>query len=104
MFVYTNATWGGALLTRKTTDGYCFLIGETAFTLKQKLRRVGEASSVEAEYIAQATAGKGALWTRGLCSELQMTVADAKPQLFADNQVLLLWQRIVVFLPGLSKL
>lgn len=53
---YTGSDWAGDIPTRKSTGGYVFKVGDGRFSWKVKLQSVVAASSVEAEYIAQAQA------------------------------------------------
>ena len=81
---FTDADWGGDLETRKSTSGYIFLFGSTAVTWKTKLQSIVAASTLEAEYIAQAFCVREAIWLRKLIKDfgLKQKCIPIK----ADNQ------------------
>ena len=60
----------GDLDERKSTTGYAFYLGSTAFTWSSKKQPVVALSSCEAEYIASSSAVCEALWLRNLLKEL----------------------------------
>jgi hypothetical protein len=69
---YSDADWAGDTTSRKSTGGYVFTIGRTAFSWQSKLQSVVAASSTEAEYIAMAQAAREALWVRKIAAELKI--------------------------------
>src|SRR5947209_479884 len=49
---YTDSDWGGDLVTRKSTSGYCFLLNNNIISWNSALQKIIALSSIEAEYIA----------------------------------------------------
>lgn len=82
---YTDSDWAGDTLTRKSRSGYVFQIGNVSLSWKSKQQSVVAASSVEAEYIAQAQAVREALWIRGMCQEFGLMDDKVPVTLYADN-------------------
>ena len=85
VFGYSDSDWGGDLSTRKSTSGYVFTFGGTAFSWKSKLQTVVAASSTEAEYVAHALAVKEALWIRWIVNELGLTNGKVQMKIFSDS-------------------
>lgn len=81
---YTDADWAGDKETRKSTGGFVFTVGGTAFVWNSKRQSIVASSSVESEYIAQARCVKEALWIRKLLKDFE----DETPtiEIRADNQ------------------
>jgi len=78
-----GADWGGDVEMRKSTSRYVFLISGTALSWKSSLQKVVAASSMEAEYIAQAFCNREALWTSTL---YRVFGYEPKPiRVYADN-------------------
>lgn len=59
---YTDSDRAGDALSRKSRRGYVFHISRTAFSWKSKRQSVGDASSVEAEYISKSYTVRDAIW------------------------------------------
>ncbi|XP_048634844.1 secreted RxLR effector protein 161-like [Brassica napus] len=49
---YSDSDWGGDVDDRKSTSGFVFFIGETAFTWMSKRQPIVTLSTCEAEYVA----------------------------------------------------
>ena len=49
---YTDADWGGNLITRRSTTGYIFFFNNTPISWASKLQKTTALSSYEAEYMA----------------------------------------------------
>lgn len=49
---YSDSDWGRDLDERKSTTGYCFLIGDAAFTWSSKKQAIVTLSTCEADYVA----------------------------------------------------
>ena len=82
---YTDASWAGDELTRKSLSGYIFKLNGAAISWKSKLQSMVAASSMEAEYIAQSFAIKEALWLRSLFIDLDCMKQVSFIRLHADN-------------------
>lgn len=81
---YSDSDWGGDLDDRKSTSGYCFNFGNTAFSWSSKKQSIVALSTCEAEYVAAASSACQAIWLRYLMS--QICVPQKKPmKIFVDN-------------------
>eukprot|EP00171_Calliarthron_tuberculosum_P003421 IDg3421t1 len=58
---YTDSDWGGCTTSRKSTNGYVFLMSGGSVSWKSKKQSCVAQSSSDAEYIALATAVKEAI-------------------------------------------
>lgn len=81
---YTDADWAGDKEERKSTGGFVYLIGGTAFAWSSKRQSVVAASSLEAEYISQARTVREGLWIRKL--QMDFGIDDTPILIRADNQ------------------
>ncbi|CAO2836221.1 unnamed protein product [Amaranthus hypochondriacus] len=70
LYGYSDSDWAGDQDERKSTSGYAFYLGSTAFTWSSKKQSVVALSSCEAEYIAASSAVCEAIWLRNLLQEL----------------------------------
>ncbi len=70
---------------RKSVGGYVFKQAGAAITWRSTKQEIVAQSSMEAEYIALAEAGKEALWIRKLQSEIFPNVKNPT-KIFEDNQ------------------
>ncbi|XP_052287365.1 uncharacterized mitochondrial protein AtMg00810-like [Citrus sinensis] len=69
---YSDIDWGGDLNDRKSTTGFVFLMGNTAFTWMSKKQPIVTLSTCEAEYVAATSSVCHAIWLRNLLKELCM--------------------------------
>ncbi|KAL0541198.1 hypothetical protein IC582_021237 [Cucumis melo] len=64
---YCDSDWAGDTNDRKSTSGYVFFIGNTAFTWSSKKQPIATLSTTcEAEYVATASCICHAIWLRNL--------------------------------------
>jgi Reverse transcriptase (RNA-dependent DNA polymerase) len=63
---YSDADWAGDVGQRRSTTGYAFLLCGGAVSWQSKYQRTIAQSTVEAEYMAAASATKEAIWLRSL--------------------------------------
>ena len=66
LFGYSDSDWGGDQDERKSTTGYVFFLGSTAFSWTSKKQSIVALSSCEAEYVAVASTVCEAIWLRNL--------------------------------------
>lgn len=77
---------------RKSTSGYVFLMNGTAITWRSKKQPIVTTSSMEAEFIALASATKEALWIRKLENEL-LNETNVPTVIMEDNQACIRFSR-----------
>ncbi|KAA0050234.1 putative copia-type polyprotein [Cucumis melo var. makuwa] len=63
---YCDSDWVGDTNDRKSTSGYVFFIGNTAFTWSSKKQPIVTLSTCEAEYVVAASCVCHAVWLRNL--------------------------------------
>ncbi|KAG6407407.1 hypothetical protein SASPL_130398 [Salvia splendens] len=67
---YSDSDWAGDNDDRKSTSGYVFYMGDTAFTWMSKKQPIVTLSTCEAEYVAATFSVCHAVWLRSLLAEL----------------------------------
>ncbi|XP_020266632.1 uncharacterized protein LOC109842134 [Asparagus officinalis] len=82
---YSDSDWGGDQDERKSTTGYVFYLGSTAFSWTSKKQGVVALSSCEAEYVAAASTVCEAIWLRNILKELDHPQEDSTV-IFVDNK------------------
>ena len=69
---YSDSDWEGDLDDRKSTTGFAFFMGDTAFTWSSKKQPIVNLSTCEAEYVAASSTVWHAPWLRNLLNEIFM--------------------------------
>eukprot|EP00252_Welwitschia_mirabilis_P002409 TRINITY_DN1235_c0_g1_i6.p1 TRINITY_DN1235_c0_g1~~TRINITY_DN1235_c0_g1_i6.p1 ORF type:complete len:1428 (+),score=264.56 TRINITY_DN1235_c0_g1_i6:585-4868(+) len=82
---YTDADWAGCPDDRRSTTGYCTILGGNLVTWRSKKQSVVARSSAEAEYRAMAQGICELLWLRKLMEELQLSSMESLC-LYCDNK------------------
>jgi hypothetical protein len=82
---YTDADRAGCLDDRKSTSGYCTLVGGNLVSWRSKKRSVVARSTAEAEFRAMASGLCELMWLRILLAELHLC-CGLPLQLYCDNQ------------------
>jgi hypothetical protein len=83
--VYSDADWAGDPTDRRSTTGYCFLLGDSLISWRSKKQSVVTHSSTEAEYRALADTTSELLWLRWLLHDMGVSQTFSSP-IFCDNR------------------
>jgi len=81
----TDADFAGDTSDRKSTAGYCFWIGDTAFSWSSKKESTVATSTTEAEYIALYLASQQAAWIRQFYKQIGLAL-DSPIVIWCDSQ------------------
>ncbi|KAM1738452.1 hypothetical protein ACFX11_014268 [Malus domestica] len=82
---YSDSDWAGDSDDRKSTTGFVFFIGDTAFTWMSKKQPIITLSTCEAEYVAVTACVCHAIWLRNLLKELSMP-QEEPTKIYVDNK------------------
>ncbi|KAJ4788299.1 polyprotein [Rhynchospora pubera] len=82
---YTDSDWCGDIDDRKSTAGFVFYMGDTAFTWVSKKQPIVTLSTCEAEYVAASSCVCHALWLRKLLKEMNFA-RDKPTEIRVDNK------------------
>ena len=82
---FSDADWAGNPTDRKSTTGYCFLLGSSLISWRSKKQTHVARSNIEAEYRALADTTSELLWLQWLLKDLDVSTSSATP-LYCDNQ------------------
>jgi hypothetical protein len=94
---YSDNDWGGDVDDRKSTTGFVFYLGNSAFSWSSKKQPIVTLSSTcEAEYVAATSSVCHAIWLRKLLKELHMPQVDAK-EIYLHNKSALALAKNPVF-------
>ena len=82
---YSDSDWAGDIITRRSTSGYVFQLGQSTISWCSKKQQTVAKSSTEAEYVALSIAVQEVIWLRRLLSDLCVDVSAATVMM-EDNQ------------------
>lgn len=82
---YTDSDWCGDIDDRKSTSGYVFFMGDTAFTWLSKKQPIVTLSTCEAEYVAASWCVCHAIWLRNLLGKFEQQQLGAT-EIRIDNK------------------
>ena len=82
---FSDSDWAGDIVTRRSTSGYVFKLGQSTISWSSKRQQTVAKSSTEAEYVALAMATQEVVWLRRLLSDLGIDTS-APTELREDNQ------------------
>jgi len=85
---YCDGDWAGCQLGRKSTSGYCILLGSSPISWKSKKQGVVTRSSAEAKYRAIAVATCEVTWLLSLLKDLGFSTLQPAT-LYCDNKAAL---------------
>ena len=85
LHAFSDADWAGDLTDRRSTTGYCFLLGSSLISWRNKKQTFVARSNTEVEYRALANTISELLWLRWLLKNLGVSTSSATP-LYYDNQ------------------
>src|SRR5436189_5892955 len=81
---YLDANFAACKVTRKSTDGYIFMLNEGPISWSSKRQSTVALFTIEAEYYALSQAVKEATWLRKLFTDLGLHTATAKIPISID--------------------
>ena len=87
---------------RKSTSGFCVILGPNLFTWGSKKQSVVARSSTESEYRAFASAASELVWIQLLLHEIGIDLQSSSPILWCDNMSAQALSSILFFMPELS--
>lgn len=82
---YTDADWAGAVLDRRSTSGYCTLLGGNLVTWRSKKQSVVSRSSAESEFRSMALGICELLWLKIILEDLKVKW-EGPIRLYCDNK------------------
>ncbi|OIT32756.1 retrovirus-related pol polyprotein from transposon tnt 1-94 [Nicotiana attenuata] len=74
--IYSDSDWAGCTATRRSTTGFCILLGDNLISWSAKKQPTVARSSTEAEYRALAVAAAEATWLQYLLRDLGVFLAS----------------------------
>jgi len=80
---YTDSDWAGDSLTRRSTSGYCFYIGQGTISWSCKKQPTVALSSTEAEYRGLMNSTCESIWIRKFLKDVGIHIPQAC--IFSDN-------------------
>ncbi|CAM8880974.1 unnamed protein product [Rhodiola kirilowii] len=93
---YCDADWAACPKTRRSTTGFCVLIGDSLVSWKTMKQAIVSRSSAESEYRAMAAVCSEILWLSRLLSDMK-AVIPTPISLYCDNQAAIHIARNPVF-------
>ena len=82
---YSDADWAGDIETRRSINGYVFVLNEGCISWCSKKQHTVALSSTEAAYMSLSEAMQEAVWLNAFMSELGEEVSDGALTVFEDN-------------------
>ncbi|CAM8985469.1 unnamed protein product [Rhodiola kirilowii] len=85
LIAFCDADWAACPKTRRSTTGFCVLIGHSLVSWKTKKQQIVSRSSAESEYRSMASACSEILWLLRLLADMRASIPMLVP-LHCDNQ------------------
>lgn len=85
-YIYSDSDYAGCIKTRRSTTGFCLMIGTGIVSWCSERQSSVSHSTAESEYIAASQASRELVWLQRLLAELDVQLASEKPTLFVDNE------------------
>ncbi|GKV31585.1 hypothetical protein SLEP1_g40262 [Rubroshorea leprosula] len=85
LYGYSDNDWGGDVDDQKSTTGFLFFLGDTAFTWCSKKQAIVTLSTCEAEFVSAASCVCHAIWLRNLLEMLHIP-QDEATTIYIDNK------------------
>ncbi|GKV27388.1 hypothetical protein SLEP1_g36561 [Rubroshorea leprosula] len=85
LYGYSDNDWGGDVDDRKSTTGFLFFLGDTAFTWCSKKQPIITLSTCEVEFVSAAACVCHAIWLRKLLEMLRIP-QDEATIIYIDNK------------------
>ena len=85
MVGYSDSDWAGDIVTRRSTSGYVFQLGQSTISWCSKRQHTVAKFSTKAEYVALSIASQEVFWLRRLLSDLKVDISAAT-EVMEDNQ------------------
>ena len=85
LILYTDSEYVGSLVDRRSTTGYCTMLGGNLVTWRSKKQNIVSKSSTEVEFRAMSNGIDEVLWIRGIPKDLRIPYEEPI-QVLCDNQ------------------
>ncbi|KAE8681376.1 hypothetical protein F3Y22_tig00111330pilonHSYRG00435 [Hibiscus syriacus] len=93
---YSDSDWGGDIDNRRSTTGFVFFMGDTAFTWMSKKQSIVTLSTCEAEYVTATSCICHAIWLRNLLKDITL-IQEEPTKICVDNKSAIALSKNLVF-------